>query len=465
MKKYLLCCLIIYSQLFCDAQQLKDSSNNIYKIYSDQIADLLKVRGIPGEEIKEMLSFFEKNRIVSDEDFAKMLSKLYPQDKGIGILFYFFNNDSLHRIFFEPGIIKEKRIISISKSSLFQLGYDINHVVGLYDKSIKSMPSKRGVIIESPEKSNGADYSSVMKTATDLLIPELFSTKYKHLYIIPAMNIGTFPFSLLKPYKDDSLLIDKCSYTIVPSILDLLGLRIKTLKQLTQWTGDMSTEFKRNPSFQYIPKVSFTIENALLVSNPSYPKNTDFDFPNLPGAEREINIAKDYAKNYKLLNGERAIKDSVIYYLKKSDLVYFATHGIADSIKPMEKSFLVLSGKDPFLTAKNIMELRNKNAFENNFPEMVILSACQTGLGRSMESGVAGLARSFLLAGSNYVIMSLWNVDDDATAYLMNRFIFHLQGKHSFTPSEPLRLAMLDARKKFSLPAQWASFALFGIDF
>ena len=192
MKKYLLCCLIIYSQLFCDAQQLKDSSNNIYKIYSDQIADLLKVRGIPGEEIKEMLSFFEKNRIVSDEDFAKMLSKLYPQDKGIGILFYFFNNDSLHRIFFEPGIIKEKRIISISKSSLFQLGYDINHVVGLYDKSIKSMPSKRGVIIESPEKSNGADYSSVMKTATDLLIPELFSTKYKHLYIIPAMNIGSF---------------------------------------------------------------------------------------------------------------------------------------------------------------------------------------------------------------------------------------------------------------------------------
>ena len=167
----------------------------------------------------------------------------------------------------------------------------------------------------------------------------------------------------------------------------------------------------------------------MLVSNPSYPKNTDFDFPNLPGAEKEINIAKDYAKNYKLLNGERAIKDSVIYYLKKSDLAYFATHGIADSIQPMEKSFLVLSGKDPFLTAKNIMELRNKNAFENNFPEMVILSACQTGLGRSMESGVAGLARSFLLAGSNYVIMSLWNVDDDATAYLMNRFIFHIQGE------------------------------------
>ena len=92
MKKFLLSCLLICLYLFSDAQQLKDSSINIYKIYSDQVSELLKVRGLPGKEIKEMLSVFEKNRIVSDEDFAKMLSKLYPQDKGIGILFYFFNN-------------------------------------------------------------------------------------------------------------------------------------------------------------------------------------------------------------------------------------------------------------------------------------------------------------------------------------------------------------------------------------
>ena len=56
-------------------------------------------------------------------------------------------------------------------------------------------------------------------------------------------------------------------------------------------------------------------------------------------------------------------------------MVYFATHGIADAEKPMEKSFLVLSGADPFLTAKNIMDLRNKNSYEKGFPKMVILSA------------------------------------------------------------------------------------------
>ncbi|MEO5945246.1 MAG: CHAT domain-containing protein [Chitinophagaceae bacterium] len=465
MKKFLLCCLIICLQLISDAQQLKDSSNNIYKIYSDQIADLLGVRGVPGEEIRELLSVFEKNKIVSDEDFAEILSKIYPNDKGIGILFYFFYNDSLHRIFFEPGIIKEKKIIPITKAALFQLGYDINYVIGLYAKAIKTMPSQRGIILEPPEKSNGADYPSVIKSATDLLIPESFNTKYKHLYIIPAMNIGTFPFSLLKPYKDDSLLIDKCSYTIVPSIIDLLGLRIKMLKNYTRWNGDLSKKFNDNYDFQFIPPASFVIENALFVSNPAYPENTEFIYPDLPGAEKEIIMAKEYAKNYKLLKGKYAIKDTVIHYLKKADVAYFATHGIADSFNPMEKSFLVLSGNDPFLTAKNIMELRNNEIIDNKFPEMVILSACQTGLGKAMEAGVAGLARSFLLAGSNHVIMSLWNVDDEATAFLMNRFIFHLQEKHNFIPSEPLRLAMLDARKKFSSPAQWASFAVFGIDF
>jgi CHAT domain-containing protein len=100
-----------------------------------------------------------------------------------------------------------------------------------------------------------------------------------------------------------------------------------------------------------------------------------------------------------------------------------------------------------------------------DLPEMVILSACQTGLGKSMEAGTAGLARSFLLGGSTHVIMSLWNVDDAATAYLMSRFVHHLQTPHRFMPAEPLRLAILDTQLKFKNPAQWASFSLFGIDY
>jgi CHAT domain-containing protein len=134
---------------------------------------------------------------------------------------------------------------------------------------------------------------------------------------------------------------------------------------------------------------------------------------------------------------------------------------------PMDSSFIVLSGEsNPFLTARDVINMRDSTHSGNlRFPELVVLSACQTGLGRSMEAGIAGLTRSFLMAGANQVLMSLWNVDDEATAYLMNRFMFYLQQPNLWCPSEPLRKAAIDTRKKFPNPSQWASFSVFGVDY
>lgn len=418
---------------------------------------MLQVRGVSPVEIKEMTRIFNTQNIATDEDFAELLKRIYPTNKGIGILFFFFHKDSLRRVFFEPGNVIEKKTFAITKAELLQLSIDMNHVLDLYAKSDKRMPIKRGVKITTAPATKGITYSPVIKKATGLLLPDSFDIKYKHLLVIPALNIGTFPFYLLTPYQNEGQLIDNCSVTIVPGIFDLLGLRVKVIRKIAV----------DEPWFdgKHLIETAFSFDYPLFISNPVYPKATEFFYPDLPGAKKEIDSTMKYVKNYKLLEGGKAVKDSVIKYMKQADVVYFATHGIADEEKPMEKSFLVLSGKDPFLTAKNIMELRNNNYLKNGFPAMVILSACQTGLGKSMEAGVAGLARSFLLGGSDHVIMSLWNVDDEATAYLMNRFVYHLQKPELFMPSEPLRLAMLDTREKFSKPSQWASFALFGIDY
>ncbi|MEO6253394.1 MAG: CHAT domain-containing protein [Ferruginibacter sp.] len=413
---------------------------------------------MPANEIKEMVKIFNTKNIASDESFAVMLGKLYPANQGIGILFYFFNQGTLRRVFFEPGKVIEKKTFSITKADLLQLSIDMNHVLDLYVQSDKKIPEKRGLKINRPAATKGITYDAVIQKACTLLLPDSFDVKYKHLLIIPALNIGTFPFYLLTPNKKEKQLIDICSVTVVPGIFDLFGLRIKVIKKAA---GEGGMFDGREPI-----EATFIFERPLFISNPLYPVGTEFFYPDLPGAKKEIDTAIKYSGTYKLLEGDKAVKDSVIKYMKTADVVYFATHGIADEEKPMEKSFLVLSGKDPFLTAKDIMDLRtDSNYLKNNFPEMVILSACQTGLGRSMEAGVAGLARSFLLGGSDHVIMSLWNVDDDATAYLMNRFVFHLKQPHFFMPSEPLRLAMLDTREKFSLPSKWASFTLFGIDY
>lgn len=426
------------------------------------MASLLAVRGVPREEIDELLKIYRDNNISSTGNFASLLGKLYPAGRGIGILFYFFSNDTLVRVFFEPGVIREKEIIPIKKEELLRLSTDFNHVLGLYAASDNRMPVKRGVIIKPPPATKGITYDKLVSRVSALLLPRSFNDSIKHLLIIPALNIGTLPFHLLNTRVKGRMLIDQCSFTIVPGIIDLVGLRIKTLKAVTRWRGDISQVFNENESLRKFDSTHFTLANPLFISNPAYPKKTDFVFPDLPGAKNEIANALHYAKSYTLFEGETAVKDSVLKYLGESDVAYFATHGIADAEDPMQKSFLVLSGKDPFLTAKNIMDYR-KNF--KKFPEMVILSACQTGLGRSMEAGVAGLARSFLLAGSHHVIMSLWNVDDEATAYLMNRYLFHLGENSRFVPAEPLRKALLDTRTKYPRPAQWASFSLFGIDY
>jgi CHAT domain-containing protein len=197
--------------------------------------------------------------------------------------------------------------------------------------------------------------------------------------------------------------------------------------------------------------LGWEFSNPLFISNPEYPVNTEYFFPDLPGAEKEINNALPYANRYTLLKGKQVIKDTVLKYLNGSDLAYFATHGVADIKDPMAKSYLVLSGADPFFTSMEIQDLR----LDSNYhaPEMIILSACQTGLGKAMEAGLAGsLARSFILSGSSFVIESLWNVDDNATAFLMNRFMFYCSEKTQHFPAGALRLAILDTKSKFPSP-------------
>lgn len=422
---------------------------------------MLKMRGMEDESINQALSVYKENDISSDRKLADLLNKLYPVERGILVVFYYFCNDTLRRIVLEPGSVKEKKYIPITHKELLQLGTDLNHVLGLYSGANKRMPVKRGAIVKPPPASKGLTYEGVIKKATSLLLPGWFDTSWRHVIFIPALNVGTLPFHLLQPYGDGSLLIDRCSFSIAPTIGDLVGLRMKVLKQKTKWNGQMYPSFSGDPVRRKLDSMVIPLRNPLFISNPAYPVNTLYSFPDLPGAKKEIEGAIPFAEKYILLKGKDAKKDSVMKYMEGADVAYFATHGIASEEEPMKKSFLVLSGTDPFLTAKDIMDSRNKL---RAFPEMVILSACQTGLGKSTEAGVAGLARSFMLAGASHIIMSLWNVDDEATAFLMNRFLFHLRQPSRFAPSEPLRRAMLDTRKKYPKPSQWASFSLFGID-
>jgi CHAT domain-containing protein len=95
--------------------------------------------------------------------------------------------------------------------------------------------------------------------------------------------------------------------------------------------------------------------------------------------------------------------------------------------------------------------------------ELVVLSACETGLGKEVRGeGLIGLTRAFLYAGTPSVAVSLWKVEDRSTAELMARFYRHL--KDGRTKAGALRQAQLDliGDKKFAHPYYWAPFVLVG---
>jgi len=149
--------------------------------------------------------------------------------------------------------------------------------------------------------------------------------------------------------------------------------------------------------------------------------------------------------------------------LSKYRYVHFATHGYVDTLRA-GLSAIVLSlideqGKpqDGFLRTHDIYNL--------NLPaELVVLSACETGLGKDVKGeGLDGLTRAFMYAGARRLVVSLWNVNDKATASLMQHlYVGMLKGNK--TPAAALRAAQIELlrTRRWQSPYYWAAFVMQG---
>lgn len=150
--------------------------------------------------------------------------------------------------------------------------------------------------------------------------------------------------------------------------------------------------------------------------------------------------------------------------LSQFRILHVLTHGVLNAQQP-EMSGLVLSlideHKQPipgFVSLADIYHLRA--------PELVVLSACDTALGESLDGeGLVGVTRGFMYAGASGVVASLWKVDDDSTAELMKYFYANLLQK-GMGPAAALRDAQIQIRSqpKWRSPYYWAGFVFQGND-
>ncbi len=169
----------------------------------------------------------------------------------------------------------------------------------------------------------------------------------------------------------------------------------------------------------------------------------------VPPAARRVAIGFEASRRFVLDGGLRGF-----------GIVHFATHG---EVGP-DVSGLLLSGYDrdgrpvqPLLSEQEIYDLDLDAG-------LVVLGSCRSGLGRRVPGeGVLGLSRAFLYAGASQVLVSLWDVDDRATARFMELFYRALLVAGE-APGQALRTAQrsLRADPRWSAPEYWAAFVLQG---
>jgi CHAT domain-containing protein/tetratricopeptide (TPR) repeat protein len=189
-------------------------------------------------------------------------------------------------------------------------------------------------------------------------------------------------------------------------------------------------------------------------------------FPRLPLTRLEaeaISALVPASERRQALDFEANRQTAIGAELSRYRYVHFATHGLLNSHHP-ELSGVILSLVDERGRAQDGF-LRMPEIYNLNLPaELVVLSACQTALGKEIKGeGLVGLTRGFMYAGAPRVVASLWKIDDRATVELMKRFYAGVLGE-KMQPAAALRRAQIEMwrQERWKSPYHWAAFTFQG---
>ncbi len=227
--------------------------------------------------------------------------------------------------------------------------------------------------------------------------------------------------------------------------------------------------------------------SAFLIGNPTYGKNDVI--AQLPGTEAEVNNIKKILTTSGVQNSVligAGATETAVKNVKSPSILHIATHGyFLEDLSEVETEKVLgvdvnVAKQNPLLRS-GVLLANCENVFDETYratsadngiltafealslnldkTDLVVLSACETGLGSVKQGeGVFGLQRSFLIAGAKSIIMSLWSVSDEATMELMTLFY------SNYSKSGNKQQAFADAQKqlkvKYKEPFFWAAFVM-----
>lgn len=308
------------------------------------------------------------------------------------------------------------------------------------------------------------------------LFPEKPSAKVKKLYLIPDGHLAQIPFEALltsRPLKKDNQTFAQLDYLIKNFEMEYSpssGLlyqkkfsnkpRGNTNNQLIAFAPVFSDE----PNLELPTSTRSTLDSLSKGTTRAFAWNGRRINP-LPGTETEVSgIDKICTSNQvtvlSFLKKQATEAQLKMPEISKARYLHIATHGFVHEEYPDLSGLLMYpesgSYEDHILYAGEIYNLP-LNA------ELVVLSACETGLGTAAKGeGLLGMSRAFLYAGVKNLAVSLWQVNDESTAILMEDFYKKHFALKNDDFSKALAFAKLEMiqSEKFAHPRYWSAFIM-----
>ncbi len=405
----------LYESLFTKLNNPKNRESNILNLASTQ--EETKLPKLSEQEFKQYLKLIDKNEAIA----------------------YFFLGNSTSYLWFATK--DNLKVIELPNAT--KLSDSLTNTINSISKS---------PITSNPTTSWQTTYQNLRLTSETLLAPIKDQLKnINKLTIIPDGALHRIPFATLLSPNDNY----KSPLT-------------KSIQ--IRYASSVATDLKLN---QGLPKSKN--HKMLMIANPAINQNSNIKNStpnnlkgNLFSAEKEAEyIASLWKMNgsVKLLENNSANKPNLLNTLKDDyDIIHLATHAVVDWDNPQQSAIKLASiraEKSPFIDNPDLTLSEISNLTLNS--ELIVLSACETAVGKHViGEGPIGLSRAFFETGSRRVLASLWPVDDEATARLLEYFYEGIVvGK---TPSEALQRAqinMLNTTEYFH-PYFWAGFIFIG---
>lgn len=369
------------------------------------------------------------------------------------------------------------------------------------DSKINEFQKEIATAINVPMAKN--KYSSIRKLHDLLFLPLKVGLRgTKTLFISPDGMLNLVPFEVLQS-PDGRFLIEEYGFNYLTAGRDIVAFnetKESGQKSIIFGDPDFDMEFENDENGNNNLPLSKEIEKKQM--NRSVSMNS-MVFQRLPESKKEAEIIGELlgAKDAIVYTGIAA-KEEMLNSMEPPEILHLATHGffledLETNISgmfvnkknnnnaglsegaitfenPLMRSGFVLAGANASLdsshhkVANGIVTAEKILNLNLNGTEMVVLSACNTGLGDvKAGEGVYGLRRAFIQAGTRSLIMSMWSVPDKETRELMVAFYSNLK-KGQMSRSQALRKATLEEmqivkkRYGFPNPSLWGAFVFLG---